>query len=466
MSLLTDRLRRELSCPLCLNLYTDPILLRCDHNFCRACIFGAQPSPVGNLRCPKCQTVVHSRDCRKNQSLANFVVSFKQANGDRHHYCDDHRERLQLFCEEEQKAICLVCTTSEDHRDHRHVPITEALKEYKKKLEDSRRALQQKEKEAKGCFRMETEEIKEVKERKKYLKMKIREEFGKLQDFLQKEGKKLNEELERMEEHYVKILEDKKENISNQISQLENAASEVEKTLDQTEPELLKDINVTLNRAEVQFINPERPSVDLCEEEFIGPFQYKVWKRMKDSIIPVLESLTIDPDTAHKQLIVSRDQSNIKYGLAQQDLPDGPKRFENSFAALSSKGFKSGKHYWEVEVEGKAFWVLGVAKHSVERKRPLTSPLQDGLWTLCLKNKSIYAASSTPAEPLSLEKTPTRIGVYLNYEGGKVSFYNADDLSHIYTYTNKFTEEMYPYFNLYCSDVDDEDDIPLKIFPL
>nr|XP_014353690.1 PREDICTED: zinc-binding protein A33-like isoform X3 [Latimeria chalumnae] len=459
-------MRRQLSCSFCKELYREPILLQCDHNLCRTCLPKVQVGTSDIVRCPECHQDCNNTALRRNPLLENIVERYREAEGNQQLYCEEHGVRLELFCKEEQKAICLVCGTSQRHRDHQHEAIAVAADGYKRELENSLRALQEEENEARKCLEEEKQEIRKLKEKKNYLKKKVGEELGRLQDFLEDERKKINRELDATEERYIKILEENKRRISHQIPELQNAIAEITNTLERAEPELLRDIGTTLHRAEVQFINPERPSVDLCEEEFIGPFQYKVWKRMKDSIIPVLESLTIDPDTAHKQLIVSRDQSNIKYGLAQQDLPDGPKRFENSFAALSSKGFKSGKHYWEVEVEGKAFWVLGVAKHSVERKRPLTSPLQDGLWTLCLKNKSIYAASSTPAEPLSLEKTPTRIGVYLNYEGGKVSFYNADDLSHIYTYTNKFTEEMYPYFNLYCSDVDDEDDIPLKIFPL
>ncbi|XP_064408125.1 nuclear factor 7, ovary-like isoform X2 [Latimeria chalumnae] len=382
-------MRRQLSCSFCKELYREPILLQCDHNLCRTCLPKVQVGTSDIVRCPECHQDCNNTALRRNPLLENIVERYREAEGNQQLYCEEHGVRLELFCKEEQKAICLVCGTSQRHRDHQHEAIAVAADGYKRELENSLRALQEEENEARKCLEEEKQEIRK-----------------------------------------------------------------------------LKDIGTTLERAEVQFINPERPSVDLCEEQFIGPLQYKVWKRMKDSIIPVLKSITIDQDTAHKQLLISRDRSGIKYGLTEQDRPDREERFENSFAALGSERFTSGRHYWEVEVGDKAFWKLGVAKESIERKEPLTNTPQDGLWVLGLGNRNNYMVFTPEAETFPLEVRPRKVGVYLDYEGGKVSFYNADNVSHIYTYTDTFTERMYPYFSPYSSDVDNEDDLPLRIVPL
>ncbi|XP_064408124.1 zinc-binding protein A33-like isoform X1 [Latimeria chalumnae] len=459
-------MRRQLSCSFCKELYREPILLQCDHNLCRTCLPKVQVGTSDIVRCPECHQDCNNTALRRNPLLENIVERYREAEGNQQLYCEEHGVRLELFCKEEQKAICLVCGTSQRHRDHQHEAIAVAADGYKRELENSLRALQEEENEARKCLEEEKQEIRKLKEKKNYLKKKVGEELGRLQDFLEDERKKINRELDATEERYIKILEENKRRISHQIPELQNAIAEITNTLERAEPELLRDIGTTLERAEVQFINPERPSVDLCEEQFIGPLQYKVWKRMKDSIIPVLKSITIDQDTAHKQLLISRDRSGIKYGLTEQDRPDREERFENSFAALGSERFTSGRHYWEVEVGDKAFWKLGVAKESIERKEPLTNTPQDGLWVLGLGNRNNYMVFTPEAETFPLEVRPRKVGVYLDYEGGKVSFYNADNVSHIYTYTDTFTERMYPYFSPYSSDVDNEDDLPLRIVPL
>ncbi|XP_064408076.1 zinc-binding protein A33-like [Latimeria chalumnae] len=315
--LANDRMRRQLSCSFCNELYREPILLQCDHNLCRTCLPKVQVGTGDSFKCPECHQDCNKTELRKNPLLENIVEHYRDAERNQQFYCEEHGVRLELFCEEEQKAICLVCGTSQRHRDHEHEAIAVAADGYK-------------------------------------------------------------------------------------------------------------------------------------------PSTYQA-----------LESITIDVDTVHGQLIVSRDRSSIKLGLTQQDLPHSQRRFLTSFAALGSRGFTSGRHYWEVEVGGKSFWMLGVAKESIERGEPPAYSPQDGLWALGLGNRNSYVGFSPEAEALPPLERPRKIGIYLDYEGGKVSFYNADNMCHIYTYTDMFTERMYPYFNPhYCEMEEREDDLPLRIPPL
>uniref|UniRef100_H3AB24 Uncharacterized protein n=1 Tax=Latimeria chalumnae TaxID=7897 RepID=H3AB24_LATCH len=497
MTVVAKRLKIELSCSLCLDLYTDPVLLDCDHNFCQKCISKVEEGVDGSVKCPQCWQVIRTRRFRVNRSLANIMESYKGAQGDSRLYCEEHGAKLQLFCKEEQKVIGLVCGVSEHHRDHQHTPIAEAVEPYKKKLEASLKALQEAETEAKRCLNEEKEDIKKLQvrleDRTLCLKKMIKEEFSKLHDFLNKEKKK-QEKLEDMERSYMETLVEIKAKTSDEISKLQKAISEVEGTLNKNKVDLLKDIKATLDRTEVKFIKPERHSMDLCEGQVIGPLQYKVWKRMRECIIPdaatsmilysyssypslpsyyteihkillkALESITIDPATAHKHLTVSRDWSSVKHGLMQQDLPDGLERFKSSFAALGSKGFTSGRHYWEVEVGDKAFWILGVAKESVERKEYFSHTDQNGVWVLCLRNGHNYVICTSPVKTLPVHVELRKIRVLLDFEGGQVSFYSADDMSHIYTYTDTFTERIYPFFNPYCN-LAEEANKPLRILP-
>lgn len=122
-------------------------------------------------------------------------------------------------------------------------------------------------------------------------------------------------------------------------------------------------------------------------------------------------------------------------------------------SSLLKQGFTTGRHYWEVDVGDKTAWDLGVAKESVNRKGLITLCPEDGYWTICLRKGSEYRACAGQAELLCLAQRPHVIGVFLDYEEGRVSFYDAETQSHIYSFKCvQFTDAMLPFFNPDMSD--------------
>ncbi|XP_036843795.1 butyrophilin subfamily 2 member A1-like isoform X2 [Oncorhynchus mykiss] len=170
--------------------------------------------------------------------------------------------------------------------------------------------------------------------------------------------------------------------------------------------------------------------------------------------------VTLDPDTAHCKLILSDDGKQVRHGELDQVLSDNGKRFTNWSCVLGNVGF-SGKFYYEVKVEGKTEWTLGVVIQSINRNESFIPMPNNGYWTVELKDGECTANADSPLTLLLREK-PLKVGVFVDYEKGQVSFYNVEDRSHIYSFTGcTFTEKLHPFFNPGGSD-----SIPLVVCPV
>ncbi|XP_039356610.1 butyrophilin subfamily 1 member A1-like [Mauremys reevesii] len=156
--------------------------------------------------------------------------------------------------------------------------------------------------------------------------------------------------------------------------------------------------------------------------------------------------VTLDPDTANPKLVLSEDRKHVRWGDKRQDLPNKPERFDHCYCVLGAEGFAGGRRYWEVEVGDKTSWDLGVCRGSVRRKGQVTLSPEDGYWAVWLRDGR-YQARTSPPTPLPVSVRPSRVGIFLDYEAGEVSFYNVTDRSHLFTFTDTFSGTLHPYFS-------------------
>ncbi|XP_041095365.1 zinc-binding protein A33-like [Polyodon spathula] len=185
-----------------------------------------------------------------------------------------------------------------------------------------------------------------------------------------------------------------------------------------------------------------------------------VWKWILGAAVDV----TLDPDTANPYLILSEDRKQVSDGDMKQELPNNPKRFDRVVSVLGRQGFTSGRHYWQVEVGEKTQWYLGVVRASINRKGMIKLNPNNGYWTVWM-NGGEFKALADPSISLPMSVKPRKVGVYLDYEEGQVSFYNVEIRSHIYTFTETFTEKLYPYFSP-SLNTDGKNAAPLIILPV
>ncbi len=157
--------------------------------------------------------------------------------------------------------------------------------------------------------------------------------------------------------------------------------------------------------------------------------------------------VTLDPDTANPYLTLTDDGKQVSCGDIEQDVPENPKRFDVGLFVLAKQVFSSGRFYYEVQVKGKTQWSLGVARESINRKKKIRVTPEDGFWTVIVKNENQYIVFDNPVVAFSHKETPEKVGVFVDYEEGLVSFYDVGSRSHIYSFTGQtFTDKLYPCF--------------------
>ncbi|XP_039373536.1 butyrophilin subfamily 1 member A1-like [Mauremys reevesii] len=207
----------------------------------------------------------------------------------------------------------------------------------------------------------------------------------------------------------------------------------------------------------------------------IGLASYCFWRqhRAKDRLGPCLRKkpapvyavdVTLDPDTANPKLILSEDRKHVRHGDTHQDLSDNPERFDTGPNVLGAEGFAGGRRYWEVEVGDKTDWDLGVCRESVSRKGQVTYTPEAGYWTMWLRGGGYMANTSSPTS-LPVSVRPSRVGIFLDYEAGEVSFYNVTDRSHLFTFTDTFSGKLRPFLSP-CDNAGGTNAAPLIICPV
>ncbi|XP_008312936.1 E3 ubiquitin-protein ligase TRIM21 isoform X2 [Cynoglossus semilaevis] len=162
-------------------------------------------------------------------------------------------------------------------------------------------------------------------------------------------------------------------------------------------------------------------------------------------ICEAAEDVILDTDSANPDLLISPEEKRMRCGLDRREAPWCRQRFSGWWCAVGQEGYTSGRHYWEVEV-GDRDWRLGVAKASAIRNGFRSLNTDTGYLSLRLERGMELKALTVPTSPLPPSLVPRKVGVYLDYEQGQLSFYDVEKRSHIYTFNETFKEKVFPLF--------------------
>ncbi|XP_038590562.1 E3 ubiquitin-protein ligase TRIM21-like isoform X3 [Micropterus salmoides] len=372
--------------------------------------------------------------------------------------CTKHDKPLELFCKTDQTCVCTFCTVS-DHKMHDVVPLKEEYEGKKAELGKTEAEIQQMIQKR----RLKIQEIKqsvglseEDADREKAEGVQV---FTSLKESVERGLKELIDTIEEKQRTTEQQAEGFIKELEQEISELIKRRTEVEQ-LSRSEDHLhllqsVQSLNIhpppTKDWTEVSV----HPSYEGTVVRAVAQLEETLSKEMKKLFESELKrvqqyavDVTLDPDTAHHYLILSDDGKQVNGGDVKKKLPKDPKRFTRCICVLGKQSFSSGRFYFEVQVKGKTDWTLGVARESINRKGKITVRPQDGYWTIWLRNGNDYKALTDPSVRLSLKSRPQKVGVFVNYEEGLVSFYDVDAAALIYSFTGCcFTEKLLPYFN-------------------
>ncbi|XP_078112328.1 LOW QUALITY PROTEIN: E3 ubiquitin-protein ligase TRIM39-like [Sander vitreus] len=472
-SLLTED---QFLCSICLDVFTDPVTIPCGHNFCKTCITEYWDIDLP-YQCPNCKKGFSTKpELQVNTFISEMAAQFRQSaqqeasssssseqqvSKPKEVPCDVYsgtKRRTWMFF-----LLCLMCVFMawmvSDQKKHLVGPQKEEYEAKKAELWKTGAEILQ-------MIQKRRLKIQEIKHSVELSDEDADREIAEgVEIFLA-----LMESVERSLAELVEMIQEKKRMIKQpaegfiteleqEISELQKRSTEVEQLLQSEDHLHLLQSFTSLNAApptkDWTEVNVRPPSyegtvvkaVTQLEETLSEQRKKLVWvelKRVQQSAVDV----TLDPDTAHPNLILSDDGKQVHDSDVRKNLPNNPKRFFNYVFVLAKQSFSSGRFYYEVHVKGKTMWTLGVAGESVNRiVRTLPTP-HDGYWAIWLRNDNEYLALADPAVLLSLKSRPQKVGVFVDYEEGLVSFYDVDAAALIYSFTGySFTEKLYPFFS-------------------
>ncbi|XP_069491212.1 E3 ubiquitin-protein ligase TRIM39-like [Ambystoma mexicanum] len=238
-------LKEEATCSICLEYFTEPVSVECGHAFCLSCITQCWEALEANFPCPQCRKTSQRKTLRPNWQLGNMVETLKQlhlpnATPQEENLCREHEEKLKLFCEDDQRPICVICRESRGHRAHTVLPIPEAAQEYKDKLYSHMEHLKTELKDLQVWVEEESRKASELQGNIMKQRKSILSTFEHLKQFLEKEKQQLLSRLEKERKEKLKKIQEKLTRMEKQQSTHRSLITELERKCQQQDVDLLK----------------------------------------------------------------------------------------------------------------------------------------------------------------------------------------------------------------------------------
>ncbi|XP_060682962.1 E3 ubiquitin-protein ligase TRIM62-like [Hemiscyllium ocellatum] len=508
-----DSYKDEITCSICLQIFTYPITLTCNHSFCLRCIQDhlKHKSPDDNYMCPECQIefaekprllknsklaedveklskcqerrtvcdycfeedvpaamsciqcetffcVTHLRPHSEKPSLKDHVlVDPTEARSLRK--CEEHKETLKLYCKQDRASICSLCSIIGKHKKHLiltteeakceiQLSFTEKLKELNVKRTKTEEAVKRLRELNSHVLAAYSGYLEKAMQHYKGIKALIEDDERQTLQFIEAERQAATLYIEAQSKDWIEELDD----ITRTIEQINTI-------LNQSDPyRFLKGancneyrINSLLNKKELVIhdtvVDDGKLSSLIKSISKLFNSLSKNDTSVRKALLAYATTVTFDPVTANENLLLSEDRTIVRYTDAVVKAPYSPKRFDDTLYVLGSQGYTFGNHYWEVVVKSKSDWEIGVAYSSIPRKGKCWLGRNNVSWSLECSSEQYTAWHNNISLKVTVNGKLERVGVYLNYPGGVLAFYDAEKMALLVPFYHKFSEALYPILN-------------------
>ncbi|XP_030634636.1 E3 ubiquitin/ISG15 ligase TRIM25-like [Chanos chanos] len=406
----------------------------------------------------------------KRHKLVNASTDLQES------ICPHHDKLLEVYCKDDQQCICFLCTMDE-HKGHDTVSAESKWAEKQEELKENQKRLQRRMTEMEEKLQELKQTMDTVKRSAQTAVEESEKIFTELICLVEKKRSEVTEMIRAQEKAELTRAERLQERLEQEISQLNQRDAELGR-LSQIEDKIqflqsfkplshvrqteeLLDIKVN---PQLRFENVTKTVLQLkirieevCEKETENLSQ-NITKISVDQLpepksrrefLQYARKLTLDPNTAHRDLYLSEGNRKVEWFHQAQTGPDHPERFE-TFPNVLCREELSGRSYWEVDSSGPE--VSAVVTYKGIKRKGKGGESRFGYnnqsWRLSFSPSKCYFRHNNEQTDIPAPSS-SRIGVYLDHAAGILAFYDiSDTMTLLHRVQTTFTEPLYPAFGI------------------
>ncbi|XP_061141624.1 E3 ubiquitin-protein ligase TRIM69-like [Syngnathus typhle] len=472
-----------LKCPACQDLFTDPVKLPCRHYFCLTCIQAVcEGAP---LFCPECQILLPSnltleidaslqskvKDFSVKSSTSALLTETKLSSTIRCDHCIETPSEAIRTCLTCDASLCQAHALLHEQRSalREHTVVESMLETTVKQLLQMRCEAENAIKDLEFMYTQTVMSAADFRER-------ISDKYNRIRVVLDGDERLMMQIIDAEEECMSEWLEAQRGIVEARIKEIDQLRVSSKLLLQETHDLSFIQQVTTQNLCDPPKLAPiQQIDRDLCE-----PDKLRTVEKLVDDLSVALSQHfprmwsylscpSLDLKTAHPKLEVSQDGRQVCWRV-QPNSTWAPtiQPYDSQYSVLAQKSFTTGRHYWEVIVQEKPYWLIGVTTGPVTRDICL-SPRPSGLgvnktsWCIYHSEGQYMACHDTQEKQLQVGKKVRKLGILANLPKGELSFYNADTMSLLHSFYVECKEPLFPMFNP-CIDVNGLNRQPLTMF--
>lgn len=478
-----EALALELTCPICLELFSDPVSLPCGHIYCLACL-QTMGEGIDKHSCPECQAQYEGANALvRSFKMCSIIETYKATAGRLNPGADPSEVTVKSHdepsTEETSSKVRQEESSDRNEKDGfqietestRHPVSSDQEQETskgKKELEEPKFRLASQVTDL--SVRLEMAESVLRKERERELEVKA--DNNKLREKTSKLLEQIKDLTQSYSEQVMQLIEEQlapgEESIGHSVSHAEELTKQLRQAVLKAESLLMEedeaafcdDLQTLQPRIADLLAKPVEDEEDQIEtktnmaqacpklenmntelRERFGEIQ----RSLRNTLNP--SEVTFNPETAHPNLVLSEDLKTVTFSTSKKPYPASPQRFTSFFQVLSTQSFFEGEHCWEVELEGSP-WIIGVCYSGKLERSGLPSALESSRSSWCLMwfNNLLTAFEQGYNVPLKRTTVSRKLEIRLSFKTHRLSFYNVSSISgktHIYTFKANLTEPVH-----------------------